>query len=160
VEKTMQKDIDTIGKKIQFKGSLKEFPSVNLQQVYGSELEPLWNELVQRHHYLGHKNLLGKRLKYLAFIEDCPVAALSWSAPAKRLGARDKFIGWSDESRQRSLYRIAANSRFVIFPWVQIPNFGSYILGMNLRCLQKNWLEKWHPSYESKSTLQFLLSEF
>jgi len=144
VEKTMQKDIDTIGKKIQFKGSLKEFPSVNMQQVYGSELEPLWNELVQRHHYLGHKNLLGKRLKYLVFIEDCPVAALSWSAPAKRLGARDKFIGWSDESRQRSLYRIAANSRFVIFPWVQIPNFGSYILGMNLRCLQKNWLEKFH----------------
>ena len=140
----MQKNIDPIRSKLQFKGSLKDFSPVTLQQVYGSELEPLWNELVQRHHYLGHRNLLGKRLKYLAFIEDCPVAALSWSAPAKRLGARDKFIGWSDDSRQRSLHRIAANSRFVIFPWVQIPNFGSHILGMNLRCLRKDWLETFH----------------
>ena len=90
---------------------------------------------------------MGKRLKYLAFIEDCPVAALSWSAPAKRLGARDKFIGWSDDSRQRSLHRIAANSRFVIFPWVQIPNFGSHILGMNLRCLRKDWLETFHDEH-------------
>jgi SRSO17 transposase len=144
VEKAMQIDIDTIEKKFQFKGALKEFPSVTLQQVYGSRLEPVWNELVQRYHYLGHKNLLGKRLKYLAFIEDCPVAALSWSAPAKRLEARDKFIGWSDDLRQRSLYIIAANSRFVIFPWVQIPNFGSYILGMNLRCLRKDWVEQFH----------------
>jgi SRSO17 transposase len=144
VEKAMQIDIDTIGKNLQFKGGLKEFPPVSLQQVCGGATEPLWNELVQRYHYLGHKNLLGKRLKYLAFIGDCPVAALSWSAPAKRLGARDKFIGWSDDLRQRSLHRIAANSRFVIFPWIEIPNFGSYILGMNLRCLRKDWLEKFH----------------
>ncbi len=140
----MQENIDPIKSKLHFKGSLKNFSPVNLQQVYGSELEPLWNELVQRHHYLGHRNLLGKRLKYLAFLENYPVAALSWSAPAKRLGARDKFIGWSDDSRQRSLHRIAANSRFVIFPWVQIPNAGSHILGMNLRCLRKDWLEKFH----------------
>lgn len=146
VEKAMQIDIDTIGKKMQFKSALKEFPPLSLQQVCGGEIEPLWNELVQRYHYLGHKNLLGKRLKYLAFIENHPVAALSWSAPAKRLGARDKFIGWSDDLRQRSLHRIAANSRFVIFPWVQIPNLGSHILGMNLRCLPKDWLEKFHDA--------------
>jgi SRSO17 transposase len=144
VEDVVQINIDTLKKQTQFTGSLKELSPAYLRQVCGSDLEPLWDELVQRYHYLGHKRLLGKRLKYLAFIEDCPVAALSWSAPAKRLGARDRFIGWSDELRQQSLFQIAANSRFVIFPWVQMPNFGSYILGMNLRCLRKDWSEKFH----------------
>ena len=144
MENVVQIDIGTFEKQTQFAGSLKEFSPSYLQQVYGSDLELLWDELVQRYHYLGYKRLLGKRLKYLAFIENCPVAAMSWSAPAKRLEARDRFIGWSDELRQQFLFQIAANSRFIIFPWVQIPNFGSYILGMNLRCLRKDWSEKFH----------------
>jgi len=123
-------------------GSLGTFSNVDLEQVYGTKLEPLWDELVRTHHYLGYKNLLGKRLKYLAFIRKCPVAALSWSAPAKRINARDRFIGWSDNLRKKSLSSIVANSRFVIFPWVQIPNIGSHILGMNLRCLKNDWFER------------------
>lgn len=123
-------------------GSLNEFPKVFLQLVSGSDLEPLWDELVRTHHYLGYKNLLGKRLKYLAFIYQYPVAALSWSAPAKRINARDRFIGWTDDLRQKLLFRIAANSRFVVFPWIQIPYIGSHVLGMNLRRLKKDWFEK------------------
>lgn len=140
----MKINIDILENQTLFTGSLKELPSAELMQVCGSDLEPLWNELVQRYHYLGHKQLLGKRLKYLAFIENSPVAALSWSAPAKKLDARDRFIGWSNELRLKSLFHIAGNSRFVIFPWAQIKNFGSYILGMNLRRLQKDWTEKYH----------------
>ena len=85
---------------------------------------------------------MGKRLKYLALIHKFPAAALSWSAPAKRINARDRFIGWTDGLRQKSLFRIAANSRFVIFPWVQIPYLDSHVLGMNLRRLKKDWFEK------------------
>jgi len=123
-------------------GSVKQNSEVYLEQVYSTDLEPLWDELVRTHHYLGYKNLLGKRLKYLAFIQKRPVAALSWSAPAKRIKARDSFIGWSDNSRKKSLFRIVSNSRFVIFPWVQIPNLGSYIMGMNLRCIKNDWFDK------------------
>ncbi len=124
-------------------GSFEKFPKVYLAQVDRTEKESLWNELVQTHHYLGFKQLLGKRLKYLAFIEEYPVAALSWSAPAKRIKARDSFIGWSDDSRKKSLQCIVGNSRFVIFPWTQVPNMGSHILGMNLRCLRKDWYDKY-----------------
>jgi len=124
-------------------GPFEKFPKVYLVQVVGTEKESLWNEMVQKHHYLGFKQLLGKRLKYLAFIEERPVAALSWSAPAKRINARDSFIGWSDDSRKKLLQCIVANSRFVIFPWVQTPNMGSHILGMNLRCLRKDWYHKY-----------------
>jgi len=123
-------------------GPLNTFPKVSLQQVDGSAFEPLWDELVRTYHYLGYNKLLGNRLKYLAFIEQHPVAALSWSAPAKRVNVRDRFLGWSDKLRHEFLFTIAANSRFVIFPWVTIPNIGSHILGMNLRCIKKDWLKK------------------
>ena len=123
-------------------GPLKRFQKVYLKQVNGTKIEPLWDGLVNTYHYLGFKKLLGKRLKYLAFIQQHPVAALSWSAPAKRIHDRDSFIGWSDNLRQKSLFSIVANSRFVIFPWVQIPNIGSHILGLNLRCLKSDWFER------------------
>mgnify|MGYP006293528501 CR=1 FL=1 len=58
-------------------GPLKAMPPIYLQLVSGSKLEPLWDDLVHTHHYLGCKKLLGKRLKYMAFIEQTPVAAIS-----------------------------------------------------------------------------------
>ena len=91
-----------------FSGPLKRFQKVYLKQVNGTKIEPLWNGLVNTYHYLGFKKLLGKRLKYLAFIQQHPVAALSWSAPAKRIHDRDSFIGWSDNLRQKSLFSIVA----------------------------------------------------
>lgn len=75
--------------------TFKTLPPVSLEMVSQSNLEPLWDHLVKSYHYLGYRKLLGHRLKYLAFIENRPVAALSWSAPALKLITRDKFIGWS-----------------------------------------------------------------
>ena len=127
-------------------GSLKELPDISLELVSGHELEPLWDDLVDSHHYLGCKKLLGKRLKYMAFLGHCPVAALSWSAPAKRLKVRDDFIGWTDETRHNCLQCLAANSRFVIFPWVRIPHLASHLMGRNLRRLKSDWHQAFQVS--------------
>jgi SRSO17 transposase len=88
---------------------------------------------------LGYKKLLGHRLKYLAFMHDRPVVALSWSAPALTLKLRDQFIGWDAQTRKQHLGRLAANSRFVIFPWVNMANLGSYILSQNLKRIREDW---------------------
>jgi len=125
-------------------GPLKAMSPICLQLVSGGKLESLWDDLVHTHHYLGCKKLLGKRLKYMAFIEQTPVAAISWSAPAKKLQVRDDFIGWADEIRRRFLHRLAANSRFVIFPWVQIRHLASHLLGKNLRRLGADWKAWFH----------------
>jgi SRSO17 transposase len=82
---------------------------------------------------------LGHRLKYLAFIEDRPVAALSWSAPALKLAARDRFIGWSLVQRKRHLHQVVSNSRFLIMPWVQIPNLASHVMALNIARLSTDW---------------------
>ena len=110
-------------------GAVHTLPAVTLQVASQSNLEIVWDHLVRQHHYLGYQRLLGHRLKYLAFMQDRPVAALSWSAPALKLRVRDSYIGWSSEQRKTYLCRIANNSRFLIFPWVEVKNLASHVLG-------------------------------
>jgi SRSO17 transposase len=127
-----------------FQGSLKSLRPVTLELVSGSELELLWDSLVKQYHYLGYQNLFGHRLKYLALIRDQPVAALSFSAAALKVGVRDWFIGWSEDQKKTYLDRIANNSRFLIFPWVQVPHLASHVLSLTIRRLKKDWEEQFH----------------
>ena len=120
-------------------GDLNDFDPVAVELVSGSDWERLWDELVKKYHYLGYQRLLGHSLKYLAFIHERPVAALSWSAPALKLAARDCFIGWSAEQRERHLREVAGNSRFLVMPWVRIPNMASHILAKNIARLPLDW---------------------
>ena len=125
-------------------GNLKAFLPVTLKLVSGSELEPVWDYYVKQFHYLGYQRLLGRRLKYLALIQDHPVGALSWSAPALKIGDRDRFIGWSEEQRMTNLDRIANNSRFLILPWVNIRNLASHVLSLNIKRLGKDWEQQFN----------------
>jgi len=122
-------------------GDLTWFKPVSLSIVSSSPLEPIWDELVREYHYLGYRKLLGRRIKYLAFIGRRPVAAISWSAAARKLRVRDHFIGWDDSQRKRHLHHIANNSRFLIPPWVDIPNLASHVLSMNIKRLNRDWSE-------------------
>ena len=121
------------------RGPLQSFAPVKLEGVSQSPSEPLWDSLVRQYHYLGYQNLLGHRLKYLAFIQDRPVAALSFSAPALKLRVRDRYIGWSAEQRKFYLNHLANNSRFLILPWVQIPHLASHVLALSIRRVKQDW---------------------
>ena len=123
-------------------GSVKSLPAVTMMLVSGSDLEPVWDYYVKQFHYLGYRNLLGHRLKYLALIKDHPVAALSWSAAALKISDRDRFIGWSEDQRKTHLDRIANNSRFLILPWVNVRNLASHVLSLNMKRLVKDWEQR------------------
>ncbi len=120
-------------------GHLKDFSKVSVQIAGNSLWEPLWDEFVRKYHYLGYQNLLGHRIKYLAFIDGSPVAALSFSAPTLKLKCRDLFIGWNITQRKHFLNRIVCNSRFLILPWVSIPNLASHLLSKTANQLKKDW---------------------
>jgi hypothetical protein len=113
--------------------------AIDIKMVSHSSFEPVWDQLVSRYHYLGYKKLLGHRLKYMAFINNQSVAALSFSAPALKLKSRDAHIGWSDVQRKEFLSCLACNSRFLIVPWVKIKNLASHVLSRSVRCLKKDW---------------------
>jgi SRSO17 transposase len=129
-----------------FAGPLAAYAPVEIRLVGNSSEEPLWDELVRRHHYLGYRRLLGHRLKYLAFIREQPVAALSFSGAALMVRARDRFIGWNPEQRRAHLKSIANNSRFLILPSVQIPHLASHVLGRCVRRARHDWPQRsGHP---------------
>jgi hypothetical protein len=56
--------------------------------------EPQYKEQMQKHHYLGFLPKIGETLWYLASWHDEWLALLSFSTPAWKCAARDRWIGW------------------------------------------------------------------
>jgi len=123
-------------------GAIHTVSPITVRVASQSDTERLWDFIVRTHHYLGYQRLLGHRLKYLAFLHDRPVAALSFSAPALKLRVRDAYIGWSASQRKTHLHRIVNNSRFLIPPWVNVPNLASHVLALTLARLSRDWEER------------------
>jgi len=127
---------------------LKELGPIEIEPVRRTADEPLFNSLMESHHYLGYEQPVGEHLKYLVWAQGRPVAGLAWSSAPRHLGSRDRFIGWSGEARRRNIRFIAYNTRFLILPWVQVPHLASHILGRIARRLSEDWERLYgHPIY-------------
>lgn len=99
-----------------------------------------WNAFIARWHYLGYTPLIGAQMRYA--VQDRqgrPLAMLGFSAAAWKTAPRDAFIGWSPEVRERNLYRVINNARYLIMPWVRIPNLASHILSTVRSQLPQDW---------------------
>ena len=131
---------------------LAELGVVEIRQVRRAEGEELFSQLLANHHYLGYCRPVGEHLKYLVFARGRPVACLGWSSAPRHLAPRDQFIGWSKEQRIRGLHRIAYNTRFLIFPWVDVRLLASHILGRIARRISEDWQELYHHPVELLET--------
>ena len=126
----------------------EELGPIEIQQVRRTADEPLFNSLMESHHYLGYEQPVGEHLKYLVWAQGRPVACLAWSSAPRHLGSRDRFIGWSGEARRRNIRFIAYNTRFLILPWVEVPHLASHILSRMARRLSQDWERQYgHPIY-------------
>jgi hypothetical protein len=129
-------------------GALRGIRPISLQQIRRTPDEPLFNSLMEYHHYLGYEQPVGEHLKYLVWAHGRPIACLAWSSAPRHLGSRDRHIGWSAETRRRNIRFIAYNTRFLILPWVQVPHLASHILGAVTSALPKDWEQLYgHPVY-------------
>ena len=54
------------------------------------------------------------------------LALLGFSTAARKLAPRDRFIGWTSALREKNLPRVIDNARFLILPWIRIPNLASH----------------------------------
>ena len=119
---------------------------LEVRQVRRTPDEPLFNSLMQQHHYLGYTQPVGEHLKYMVFANGRPVACMAWSSAPRHLGARDRFIGWSAKARLKNIHLLAYNTRFLILPWVVVPHLASHLLGRIARCLSADWQRLYgHP---------------
>jgi len=129
-------------------GSVGDLHPIDLKQVRRTRWEKLFNSLISEHHYLGYTQPVGEHLKYIAFSNDRPIACLAWSSAPWYIGVRDRFIGWSPETRQRNLSLIINNTRFLVLPWVAVPHLASHILALNRRQVAADWAVVYnHPVY-------------
>ncbi|MBW2164198.1 MAG: DUF4338 domain-containing protein, partial [Deltaproteobacteria bacterium] len=95
-----------------------------------------------RYHYLGYKKPFGYVLRYFIVSEQGFLGCLMFAGASKALAARDRWIGWTQIQRLRNLAWVINNSRFLIFPWVQVKNLASHILGRVARRVREDWQER------------------
>ncbi len=122
---------------------------MTLRLVLGTPASRLWNEYVQRYHYLGYTPMSGSQLRYNVYAGDKLVALLSFGASAWKLAGRDRFIGWQEQHRLKNLPLVVNNARFLILPWIQCQGLASKILSIVNRQLPIDW----HQRYGFKPVL-------
>lgn len=120
--------------------------SICMVEPRGGEAD-LFNHLLQKYHYLGHRSTVGESIRYL--VSDAhgrPLACVLFGAAAWTTRSRDAYIGWTHEQRARRLQWVTNNTRFLVLPWVRVPNLASHILSRICRQLRDDWAERYgHP---------------
>ena len=122
--------------------AVHELGELRLERVE-RKANALWNEYIDRYHYLGYKPLAGAQLRYFAYAGERRVGLLGFGAAAWKTGPRDAWIGWSREQRQRNLGAVVNNARFLVLPWVRVKGLASKLLAMAARGLPADWVGRY-----------------
>jgi hypothetical protein len=122
---------------------------LELELISDGDNRALFRQYIQRYHYLGYKVPCGAQLRY--FVRSHPlsgriVACLLFTSAALKIAPRDHWIGWNDSARRSNLPRIVNNSRFLILPWIQVPQLASKILSLVAHQLPDDWLDAYRVS--------------
>jgi len=119
---------------------LSALGAIQLVRVTQPKPSRLWNELIQRYHYLGYSPLPGAQIRYLIYTEaSILLGAIGFSAAAWALRPRDSIIGWTKEQRTKRLDKVVNNSRFLVLPWVHVKNLASKVLALSVKQLPQDW---------------------
>jgi hypothetical protein len=122
-------------------GSLSELQPLQIQELSRQpEAQPVFDSLLRQYHYLGYTGAVGQNVKYLVRDrQGRDLACVLFGAAAWKTRGRDAFIGWTAGQRQAQLHQVANNSRFLILPWVRVPELASHILGRVARRIAADW---------------------
>ena len=122
---------------------LSELDPVRLRLVSQRQDASLWNEYVERYHPLGCKKPFGYWVRYFIESGAHPLGCVLLGGAAKALGARDQWIGWTHRQRLKNLPWVVNNTRYLIFPWVDVANLASHVLGQLARRVGDDWEGHW-----------------
>ena len=113
-------------------GGLQE---LELVLVETDEQRLLWNTLMEHEHPRGAGLWVGPQLRYLVGCAHGWLGGVGFAASARRLRARDGWIGWDDTGRRNQLHRVVGLCRFLIRPGVACRNLASHVLGRVVRAV-------------------------
>ena len=107
-----------------------------------------WAFYLERYHYLGLR-VVGENMGYLARDRHArELACILFGAPAWHCRVRDQYLAQRGAGRAVGLARIANNSRFLILPWVRVPQLASYVLAQVGGRINADWQAKYGHGLE------------
>lgn len=119
---------------------ISEIPKViDFVLAKSNKEEQIWNFLVKKHHYLGHKVIVGRTLKYLIVSENIILGAIAYSSPAWNLGTRNQILQRMGFQHDDIMNKVINNSRFLILPTVKAKNLASKILSLSTVKVVTDW---------------------
>jgi len=122
-------------------GKLSDYPGIRLEPTFNSAGKELWKEYIERYHPEKYAQPVGSNIRYLIEFNTRVLGCMLFSASAWALEDRDKWIGWSELDRSQRLIYVVNNSRFLLLPWITVPNLASHVLGLAAKRIQHDWLE-------------------
>lgn len=127
-------------------GSVGQFSDIRLEPVIEQEAVMRFNECIDRYHYLGYRRPIGNHLRYFIIGQDAQgerrLGCLLFAFAVNTLACRDLWIGWNDRQREKHLPLVINNTRFLIFPWVQVKNLASKALSLAAKRVADDWLRQ------------------
>src|SRR3990172_1611293 len=133
-------------------GTLHDVGEIELKLVSSREDRSLFNEHLERHHYLGYRQPIGQSLRYFVVAKERDeekLGCLLFAPGSYAMKARDEWIGWKTHHKLKRLHLVISNKRFLIFPWVRIPNLASKTLSL----IPNQIAADWERSYGSRPVL-------
>ena len=106
-----------------------------------AELEAV-NAALEREHYLGAVTPNNREVVQLAVRDHQVLAILGWPRSARKLAARETWIGWDGRTRARRLPLLVQNNRFSSLSKVRQTNLASRVLGLAVAALPEHWQQR------------------
>ena len=131
-------------------GTLSELMPLVIESVSEKYELAEFKSYIDQHHYLGYDRSIGENIKYFVYDRNGRrLACLMFGSAAWSCQPRDNHIGWTKSKRPSAALRyMTNNSRYLIFPWVQVPHLASHVLSLVSRRISADWSAKYgHPVY-------------
>ena len=123
---------------------LRDLLPLRLLCVEQGEDVALFNEYLERHHYLGYRQPRGPHLRYfLLDRQGRRLGCLLFSHATHSLACRDEWIGWPADQYRKHLDLVVSQPRFLVFPWVRVQCLASKALSLALRQLPQDWQQRY-----------------
>ena len=116
-------------------GTVGEVRDLALVRVETDEQRRVWNTLMAHEHPRGAGPFVGPQLRYLVGSGHGWLGGVGFAACARRLRARDAWIGWDDGRRRTHLHRVLGLCRLLVRPGVECRNLASHVLGRAARAV-------------------------
>ena len=116
-------------------GTVGEVRDLALLRVETDGQRRIWNTLMAHEHPRGAGPFVGPQLRYLVGSGHGWLGGVGFAASARRLRARDAWIGWDDARRRAHLHRVLGLCRLLVRPGVACRNLASHVLGRAARAV-------------------------